>query len=165
MLLLLVRHSQAQFKEDWNDQGYPDMLRPLTKTGISRWAEAVSGLDSFISDIDHIYSSQYTRAIQTAEILHGHYKDSKLREISALNPRSDFKGLKEYLSEHPDDSTIAVVGHGSELSGLISYLLGSNQELKIRHKKGGVALLSIQGDSVQLQWLLNQKQLCYFSSI
>ena len=98
-------------------------------------------------------------------MLHGHYVGSELSKISELNPGSDFKNLKEHLSEFSDDSTIAFVGHGSDLGELISSLVGSGLQLKVRHKKGGVALLSTQDDSTQLQWLLTQKQLGSFSSI
>ena len=165
MQLLIVRHSQAEKREDWNDIGNPDNLRPLTKRGLSRFAEATSGLDRFVEKIDHIYTSQYTRSIQTGEILHGHFTGSILTPIEELNPLADFRKIITRLKDSSPESTIALVGHQPELSSLISFLLGSEKDLLIRFKKGGASLVSLLEGSAQLQWVLTQRQLCYLSTI
>ena len=59
---------------------------------------------------------------------------------------------------------MAVVGHEPGLSGLASYLLvGSDAGVDLELKKGGAAMLSLDGDtkpgSALLRWLLTPKVL------
>lgn len=165
MQLLIIRHAQAEKREDWNDLGNSDNLRPLTKKGLSRFAEAISGLNRFIPTIDHIYSSQYTRAIQTGEMLHGHYSGSNFSTLSELNPEGEYNKVFKLLGDYSDEQTVAIVGHQPDLSALTSALLGSHKDLLIRYKKGGAALISYIDGSAQLQWIMTQRQLSYLSSI
>ncbi len=165
MQLLIIRHAQAEKREDWSDLGSPDSLRPLTKKGLSRFADAISGLNRFIPKIDHIYSSQFTRAMQTGEMLHGHYKGSDFSTIRELNPEGEYNKIAKMLSQYSEEQTVAIVGHQPDLSALTSSLLGSHKDLLIRYKKGGASLISYIDGSAQLQWIMTQRQLSYLSSI
>jgi phosphohistidine phosphatase len=163
MDILLIRHAHAEEREDWNDLGKSDLLRPLTKKGIIRFAKTVKGLENFIPKIDHVYTSQYTRAVQTMEIIHGHYTKSNYSIVKELNPIEKLANLHAIIKRHADDDVIAFVGHQPDLGQLCGNLLSNSQDARIRFKKGGVALISYEEGNGQLQWLLTQRQLSYLS--
>jgi phosphohistidine phosphatase SixA len=165
MYLLVVRHIHPIKREDWNNLGKPDSLRPISIKNDPQWNKAITGLKTLVPSIDKIYTSECTRAIQTAEILQKHYKECELNKSSKLNPNNSFKGLNKLLKLQRAKSTIALVGHGSDLSLLTSYLIGSDIDLKICHKKGAAALFKLKKGSVQLCWLLTQKQLSCISKV
>jgi phosphohistidine phosphatase SixA len=165
MDILLIRHSHAEERHLWNGEGKSDLLRPLSKKGIGRFAQSLKAFDRFIPELHHIYTSQLTRSVQTAEILHGYYKKSELHIIPELNPgvRSQKEDLIGIIKSHHEDSVLAFVGHQPELSEFCGKLLSCAPETRFRFKKGGVALISYMGDVGQLQWLLSQRQLTYMT--
>src|SRR5205085_3862257 len=66
--LYLVRHAFAGHADAarWPD----DAKRPLTADGVRRFRPAAEGLRRLAPDVDVVLSSGYTRAWQTAELLH-----------------------------------------------------------------------------------------------
>jgi phosphohistidine phosphatase SixA len=63
--LYLVRHAiVADRGDEWPD----DTKRPLTKRGIGRFRECVTGLRELKATVDEIFTSPLVRAKQTADI-------------------------------------------------------------------------------------------------
>jgi phosphohistidine phosphatase len=163
MRLLLVRHGHAEERENWNDLGKSDILRPLTKKGIARFAESLEGLKLFVPVIDHIFSSQLTRAVQTAEIMANFYESGKVETIEQLNPgKSQFLVQEKFFNQFKSDDVIVIVGHQPDLSILTAQLLFQKYDHQIELKKGGVIALEKIGQKFFLNWVLTQKHLCQF---
>lgn len=157
--LLIVRHAHALEREKWNDLGKPDALRPLTKRGIERFGESLPAFLKFIPKVDFMFCSHYTRAVGTAELLSKNWPQAKLEVLEALNPGHGTKAMRRMIRDIPDGSVAVIVGHQPELSELCSNLLGAGNNLRLRFKKGGAALITLHDDSAQLQWLLSARQL------
>lgn len=71
MDLYLIRHGVAEERENWNDVGKPDQERPLIQKGVKRIKKAIPAFSQLLQNADILLSSEYTRAIQTAELLEG----------------------------------------------------------------------------------------------
>lgn len=163
MNVLLIRHSHAEDRSVWNDLSHPDSFRPLTKKGKKKFHKAAMNLCKMIQDLDCIYTSQYTRAIETAEILKTFYEKTPLDVISTLNPDEDYRKLSSLLEDYSFDQTVAFIGHQPKLGEWASELLNGQQDSLIRFKKGGVACISYLKGKGQLQWLLTCNQLASFN--
>ncbi len=155
MDVYLVRHGIADHRDParWPD----DAKRPLTTKGIARFRSAARGLNRIVPGMDVVLASPYTRAWQTAEILHaeaGWPPPEPCPALEAIRPPGD---VVEVLQASSDRSSVALVGHEPCLSGLASLLLcGDADELPLELKKGGVALLRLAGDPIRggalLRW-------------
>lgn len=92
--LYLIRHGETEWNDQWRLQGQRDI--PLSSKGILQAKKAAESLQN--KDIDVIYCSDLSRAVQTAEIISAGrkggeiqvYKTKKLREISF----GDWEGKK-----------------------------------------------------------------------
>ena len=155
MNILLIRHSHAEDRKFWDAQDLPDSFRPLTKKGKKNFYKVSMNINKMIDEIDGIYSSQYTRAIETAEILAVFYKKTNLEVISTLN----YMNNNSVFENKSSDQTIAFVGHQPELGNWVSQLLNNKQDAMIRFKKGGVACLKYFEGRCELKWLLTSDQI------
>jgi phosphohistidine phosphatase len=139
----LVRHAIAAARDAarWPD----DAKRPLTEDGMARFRRAAAGLGRIVPEVDVVLSSGYTRAWQTAELLHevaGWPAPEELTELEPTRPAAD---AARVLRGRREDS-IALVGHEPHLSQLASLLLtGSDRTLRIELKKGGVISIVFAG--------------------
>ena len=82
--LYLVRHAiAAERGKEWPD----DTKRPLTKRGISRFRECVTGLREMEGAVDEIFTSPLVRAKQTADLLAAGMDDKPpVKVLDALAP-------------------------------------------------------------------------------
>lgn len=159
MKILLVRHAHAEERINWNQLGKPDELRPLTKKGIFRFADVTIGLMKLINQIDIIYTSEYIRSIQTAELMAKGFPTCKLEIIDFLNPGKLAGDLQSLISKLDPAKTYVFVGHQPELSNLASLLLSGRLETSFIFKKSGIALLEGLPQQMSLSWFMNSKQL------
>lgn len=168
MNLLFIRHAIAEKREEWNDLGRSDFFRPITRKGIVRFTDVTLGLSLFNENIDKIISSQLTRSVQTAEILHAKYSKANLifsEDLNANNsPSEAIKMFSKYYQEDPEQ-TIAIVGHQPELAQMISLLLIGKSNINIRIKKGGIASMDYRPKKSELKWLMSGRQLVEFSAV
>jgi len=175
MNLLFVRHAIAEKREDWNHSNLSDFFRPITRRGIIRFTDVALGLSLFVPKIDLILSSHFTRAVQTAEILHAQFSEAHLEYSKLLNPETPINQFLKFIkseiqnprSQEPD-FTIAIVGHQPELTQFISMLLINKKDINLRLKKGGAALVSITQADVrrpELRWLMSGRQLVEFARV
>jgi phosphohistidine phosphatase len=156
MDLFLLRHAIAEQRDPTK---YPDdALRPLTEKGIKRMRRVAEGLLAAGLTFDVIYTSPYTRARQTADIVADVFGLRKaLRETDTLAVDGDAEELIAELNKL-DAASILLVGHEPYLSELISHLLVGDGSLDVTMKKGGLCKLTVgmlkYGKCATLDWLI-----------
>ncbi len=158
MDLFILRHAIADQRDPTK---YPDdSLRPLTEKGMKRMRRIAEGLRAAGITFDVIYTSPYTRAKQTADIVADVFGlRNVLRETATLAVDGDPEELIDELkTAERDVSSILLVGHEPYLGELISHLLVGDASLDITLKKGGVCKLTVgmlkYGKCATLDWLL-----------
>ncbi len=134
MQLFLVRHAIAvPSAED-----RPDAERPLTDEGRKRFAREVRGLDRLGVRLDRVLHSPWTRAVETAELLH-----RLLDGESLVEPGLAREPDAELVAQLARGERVAAVGHEPWMSELLALLVtGSKTHAeRFRFKKGQVAWL------------------------
>jgi len=114
--------------------------------------------------MDLMFASPLERAWRTAVILNEEVGWPEPVAWSQLEPDHSPQQVVLALTPHASVTSVALVGHEPGLSELASYLLaGSGGAVDLEMKKGGAALLSIDGTpqagSALLRWLLTPKVL------
>jgi phosphohistidine phosphatase len=162
MDIYLVRHAIAHERDEerWPD----DAKRPLTDEGAERFELAARGLKRIVPAVEHVLSSPYTRAWQTAAILARETGWPAAEAVEELESERDPADAVALLERHAEAGSIALVGHEPHLSSLASLLLaGDPRRAQIELKKGGVIALTAWtpelGDSTFLRWLATPKLL------
>ena len=138
--LYLVRHAIAAKRgKEWPD----DTKRPLTKRGISRFRECVTGLRELEAAVDEIFTSPLVRAKQTADLLAaGMDRNPPVKILEALAPGHTAKNLMTQLAKAAKRRRIALVGHEPDLGELAAHLIGANRAIPF--KKGGVCRVDVE---------------------
>lgn len=158
MTLLLVRHAIAVPR---GTPGIPDDERPLTPRGERRFRKAARGLARIVPRPDVLLTSPLPRALATAEIAAkawGRIKPTAEDALAEENP----KNVLRALAALPAESTVVAVGHEPQLSALLAQLLGSPTSDRLVFRKGGAALIELEGaaaDGGRLVWFLPPKLL------
>jgi phosphohistidine phosphatase len=159
LAVCLVRHAYADHADParWPD----DSLRPLTAEGAERFRDAARGLARLVPEVAVMLSSGYTRAWQTAELLHevaGWPAPEECPALEAGRPPAEAVDALRGRAER----AIALVGHEPQLSRLASLLCtGSEDGLRMELKKGGSVALSFPGvaepAAAELRWIVSLK--------
>jgi phosphohistidine phosphatase len=159
MKILIIRHGIAAQQSSKS----ADETRKLTKIGRQKMKKAAHGLRTLVEQIDLIASSPLIRATQTAEIVGEVYHGTRIVQIAALSPGRPPAALLEWLNAHPPTATVALIGHEPHLSTFLCWLMTGLQESFVTLKKGGAALLEINGPATagraKLLWLMRAGQL------
>jgi phosphohistidine phosphatase len=160
MDVYLVRHAIADHRDParWPD----DAKRPLTAKGAARFRSAARGLHRIVPEVELVLASPYTRAWETAEILHDEAAWPAPEPCPSLEAIRPPAGALDVLRDRNDRSSAALVGHEPYLSGLASILLCEDEDaLPLELKKGAVALLALPGDprpgGALLRWSVSPK--------
>jgi len=164
MNLFILRHGIAVERDP---QSFPDdSRRPLTLKGEDRVRLICDAMQALELSFDHILSSPYLRASQTAEIVATALGARKLLEFcDELTPEGDPKALLRQLGRlEPTPENVLLVGHEPYLSALISQIISGEPTAAIDLKKGGLVKLEITaqlrfGTCATLAWLLTPKQM------
>lgn len=163
MKLLLVRHADAGDRDEFAKSGEPDHLRPLSQKGREQMRSAVAGLKKLVPSADHIVTSPYTRAVQTAAIVRDAYGKIAQEESSTLEPEIAPADFEAWLKEHADHEVVIVVGHEPHLGLLATWLMTGSDVSHVEMKKGGACLLVFdkraKKGSGTLRWLMGPKEL------
>lgn len=161
-LLVLVRHAQAGDPVRFQSEtGRPDRERPLTGEGHKRNQAAASGLHRLLGRVDHLWSSPYVRAWQTAQGIAEAF-DIVAEAPETLLPPWQPRNLAEWLEARVARSEIALlVGHEPDLSLLLGHwLCGARGAAPVPMEKGAACVLRVPGDIVaggmELVWKLPQ---------
>jgi phosphohistidine phosphatase SixA len=127
MKLILVRHSQAMEASEWGEKVE---LRPLSKTGIYRAIMFARALEKiYFHSFEYILSSEYTRAVQTSEILMKYLKPNHFLILDVLNPGNSTVELIKFLKKIPDtERYILAVGHHPYLEEFLQLVTDKPKE-------------------------------------
>jgi phosphohistidine phosphatase len=163
-LIVLVRHAQAGDPERFaREQGRPDHERPLTSEGRARNRAAAAGLRRILRRIDHLWSSPYQRARQTADGIAAAFGVAT-RAPDDLRPPWTPAPLAQWLTAQVQPGETAVlVGHEPDLSTLVGVWLGVGGVPPVSMEKGSACALLMTGEilpgRVELLWKLPQHAL------
>lgn len=162
MELYFLRHADAagQVSSDTKT----DSARPLTPRGIQDAKEAAKGMKNLGLSFDHVVSSPYLRAVQTAEIIaEAFLSGSKIELADTLVPHGDFKNFSKLLGKFEGDESVLFVGHQPALGTFISELVFGKSRASIDLKKCGLCHIQTSelgpGDLAEFEWLLTPEQL------
>jgi len=152
MELYLVRHAIA-FERDparWPADGE----RPLSPKGEARFSQAARGLKRIVPAVDVVLSSPFARAWRTAELLVKEAGWPAPEPVRAFEAGQRVTRAVTALRGYADRQSVAVVGHEPNLSELAVHLLaGTEGDLAIEVKKGGVVCLGLDGVRSGTAWL------------
>jgi phosphohistidine phosphatase len=137
MNIYLIRHGDSE----GISKGMKDPERKLTPDGELKIRNASLFWKNIIPEIDHIISSPYLRALQTAKIIASVYNHSiEIHIDKRLGCGSETESLIEILNSF-SSGEIAIVGHQPDLSNHLSRLI-SGSGASIEFKKGAIAKIS-----------------------
>jgi len=141
MRLYLIRHATAVER---GTPGLPDDERPLTPRGRRRFEAAARGLARVFPQPDGLLTSPLPRARQTAEIASRAWRGPAPRETPALAD-GDHEALAREIERLKRAERVALVGHEPHLSQLLAALLGGAPAAPLGFKKGGLAVVDLEG--------------------
>lgn len=152
MKLYFVRHATAEKTSAWDED---DDLRPLTRTGRTRFRTAAKALVAAgVLAPDRILTSPLVRAVQTAGILNQTVGGNvPVEEVESLGHGFGLDDLRELLGVAADVDSLAIVGHNPGMREVLQSLTGGC-ELDVR--KGAIALVEITDTETpagRLLWL------------
>jgi phosphohistidine phosphatase len=140
MNLYLVRHADAEKTQP----GKRDHERKLTIEGRKSIEYASDRWKHFINHLDHICTSPYTRAVETAEIIAEAFEyNSEIIKDKVLSAGSNTKDLVELVNAL-EGNDILIVGHQPDLSQHLSNLI-SSRSASIEFRKTALAKISFNG--------------------
>ena len=136
MRLIFIRHGVAAKKLKDPEL---DFYRELTPKGQKKLQKSFKQFKKKKMDIDVVFSSPLSRALETAELFWKYHKKSDLELCMDLVPSSDPQNLVEYISFLPKGGSYAFVGHEPHLSMVISaiFSIPANQ---VSLKKGEILI-------------------------
>lgn len=160
MDLLVIRHAIAGDRDEWAKTGRPDHERPLTDEGRARMRENARALVSLAPKLDLLATSPFTRAAETAAIVHEAYAGVEVVDAPVLAHGKSPAEVCAWLAKRPE-SRVAVVGHEPDLGQLVGWLVLGDADAGIPLKKGGACLLRVTGaptaGAAEMKWLLPPK--------
>lgn len=139
MRILFIRHALAVDRENWNEN---DLYRPLSSDGEKEADDFFEAVAKIYKNIDKIYCSKATRAIETSSILNRYFKKEVLQK-EELNPDATFSDFKKFFSKiDKRDKIVAIIGHEPNLSQTISPII-SNTPISIKIKKSSLVEIEL----------------------
>ena len=144
-----------------------DTKRELTVSGKKEVVEIAKSLKKLGVKFNVIFSSPFTRAFQTAQIIAEEYKlTEQIEQSEELKPDGSKGSLYNKLSKLSIDSVILIVGHEPYLSGMINDIISNdnynkNHNNNIILKKAGLSRIKITSTvpkfKGELRWLLTPR--------
>lgn len=175
MELYLMRHGLAVGASSW--QGKSDRDRPLSEEGVREMRRASKGLAAARIRFDRIFSSPYTRAIQTARIV----AEAQAAEAQAADARAGIRTggadveemeslgaglvseeLLAHLGRGNLTGPVLLVGHEPDMGLLAASLIGLAPGYSLPFKPGSVMRIDLgpwpsSSPSGSLVWLLTAR--------
>lgn len=138
----LVRHGIAV--DSAEKSTLDDSARPLTAKGRRRFRKAAKAFARLGEPLDHIFSSQLVRAVQTAEILVSAVKGDEVGILDELRPDVGVgKLLAEVGRRVKDDEAVALVGHDPQMTALVAVLGNAGKDAEIDFPKGAIVRIDV----------------------
>jgi phosphohistidine phosphatase len=151
--LWLLRHGDAE-----PHGTRVDAERRLTERGESQAHVAGIALAEMGASFDAVLFSPKTRARQTAELAAEHLSSEQRDLLSVHPPLAAGYDARQALAELaglPADGRLLLVGHEPDLSSVAGDLTGARPDLK----KGGLAIVRLEGAGGELAVLLRPREL------
>ena len=157
--LWLLRHAEAE-----PHGSREDSARQLTERGERQARAAGVAIARMGARFDAVLYSPKLRAAQTAELAAEAWDDAE-RELLAVHPplaeRFDASQALEALSGLGAGAHLLLVGHEPDLSTLAAALTGGRLDLK----KGGLAVLRLEGPGAELAVLMRPRELALVAGV
>ena len=157
--LWLLRHAEAE-----PHGTRPDAERRLTPRGERQARTAGLAVARMGAAFEEVLFSPKSRGRQTAEIAAGEW-DQEQRERLRVHPPLaggfDAQQALDAISQIQADGRLMLVGHEPDLSRLIADLAGGQVDLK----KGGLAVVRLEGLGGELVLLLRPRELAVIAGI
>jgi phosphohistidine phosphatase len=171
--LYFLRHGSPVEPIDWHGN---ERERPLTDEGRAELRAVAQGLLPLALPLAAIYTSPFTRARETAEIVAAALH-VPVTEAPELAPGCDREALAALLARAPTASAangLLLVGHEPDLSTLIGSLIGRHEPARVAMKKascccvaiaeGVTAAPALAGSGI-LVWLITAGQLALLAQL
>ena len=151
--LWVLRHAEAE-----PHGTRADAERRLTARGEGQARTAGLALRRLGGRFDAVLFSPKARAQATAELAAAEWNGAQQKLLRAYPPLAggfDAQGAIEAASEVGPDGRLLIVGHEPDLSEVVGALTGARAEIK----KGGLAVVRLQGAGGELAALLRPREL------
>jgi phosphohistidine phosphatase len=168
MRLYFLRHAIAVEREQWDG---PDGERPLTDEGRAQFETCARGLAALDLRLDAIFTSPFTRALDTARIVAAAL-EKEVAVWQELASGCDLERLAPRLAELNEARAVILVGHEPDFSAMIGRLIGGvGATASLALKKGGCCRVDVPRKAIrsgdrrrltgagELAWLLTPAQL------
>lgn len=169
MELYIIRHAIAQPLGRKND--FMDEKRALTPDGRDRMRDGARGLRKLGVELDLIFTSPLTRAVETAEVVANVFGVSKkeIEQTANLAPGASSEDLFAEIKNRTGVESVALIGHQPDLGALICKMVRGNGGFTLELKKGSVCCINISETVPELQgalsWLMTPRQLRLLSKL
>jgi phosphohistidine phosphatase len=157
--LWLLRHAEAE------PHGVrPDSERRLTERGEQQARAAGLALMRLDVTFDAVLFSPKVRARQTAELAAESWSVQARRRLQEHPPLAsgfDAREALDALASVGGEGRVLLVGHEPDLSNVIAELMGGRVDLK----KGGLAVVRLDGTSGELVILMRPRELALLAGV
>jgi phosphohistidine phosphatase len=144
MNIYLIRHSKAEPSSTQKK----DSERELTVSGMELINLAVGEWKLKIDTLDYIFTSPFTRAIQTANAIAADIKTKNDIIIEkSLSPGCNTDAIIKILTTIEEENT-AFVGHQPDISFIISRFI-SSYDVNLKFSPATIAKLSFSGKPIK----------------
>ncbi len=157
--LWLLRHAEAE-----PHGSREDSARRLTERGERQARVAGVALARIGLRFDAVLSSPKVRARQTAEIAAESWPEEERVKLELYEPlASGFDGRQalELTGGMPADAHVLLVGHEPDLSSVVGEVTGARIDLK----KGGLAVVRLDGAGGELAVLMRPRELALLADL
>jgi phosphohistidine phosphatase len=157
--LWVLRHADAEPHGTREDSA-----RRLTPRGEAQARTAGVALARIQTGFDAVLFSPKTRARQTAELAAQAWSESQravLQEHAPLAASFGAAQALDALAGLDADAHVLLIGHEPDLSGTVAELTGGRVEMK----KGGVAVVRLEGVGGELAVVLRPRELALIAGV
>ena len=157
--LWLLRHAEAE-----PHGARPDSERRLTERGEQQARAAGLALMRLDVTFDAVLFSPKVRARQTAELAAESWSVQARRRLQEHPPLAsgfDARQARDALAGLAADGRLLLVGHEPDLSRIVGEETGGRVDLK----KGGIAVLRLEGVGGELAVLLRPRELALIAGV
>jgi phosphohistidine phosphatase len=157
--LWLLRHAEAE-----PHGTRVDAQRRLTERGERQARTAGLALTRLGASFDEVLFSPKARASQTAELAAEQWDAAQRERLRVYGPLAgglDARAALAELAAIDADGRLLLVGHEPDLSGVVADLTGARADLK----KGGLAVVRLEGVGGELAVLLRPRELALIAGV
>jgi 8-oxo-dGTP diphosphatase len=152
--LIILRHTKSLERGDWDEE---DSLRTLNETGFDQAQQLIKHLQPFA--IDELYTSDYTRCVQTVTPL-AHTRGLSITTVPSLNEESfevdPEKAIAFANALKQDEKNILICSHNPVIPSMLRGILNTKLKTKelIKLEPGDAWIVHrVRGEIVGLDYL------------